>query len=677
MKNLQNLSRYDAEQILKQRFGIGRFYDEQWESISALLRGERILLIQKTGYGKSLCFQFPALLFDGLTVVFSPLIALMRDQVMRLQSLGIAAKCINFQQTWEENRSIIEEAKQGLIKILYIAPEQQESSLWQDSVRHLNLSMVVVDEAHCISMWGHDFRPAYRRIIDLVNLLPKSMPIIAATATATKRVEKDVAAQLAGKIRIIRGNLARENFRLYVVDVKSDDEKLIWLAQHLDKLPGTGIIYTGTVNETELIDRWLNFNKIPSRFYNSTLDRKSRIEVEQGLLDNAWKCVVSTNALGMGIDKPDLRFIIHTQFPQSPVHYYQEIGRAGRDGLPTTIILLYNPEDKGLPEAFIKGAKPPAYKYERVISELKKDTLGISALMMRSNLGEKQLRTIIEDLKDQNVVREVTLDRGIRYEFIRKSKRFNFKQMDKLRARKTKELKLMMKYAESTKPRMAFLCRHLGDKRVPKTVSCDNSGLPKLYFSTDTFWDGQLNEFKQHDFPVLETEDKRYNIINGRASSYYGVSNVGNAIHKCKYEDGGEFPDFLVKKLINAYLYGFKDEHFDLILYVPPTVSGNLVRNLATKVAQNLKIPVCHDLIKVRKTQKQKMFQNIQLKSQNVADAFALSKPELVKGKSILLIDDIYDSGFTIKEIGKYLSRQGAAKIAPLVLAKTMSGDKL
>ena len=254
--------------------------------------------------------------------------------------------------------NVISEAKQGSVKILYIAPERQENMTWLEEVRHMKLSMVVVDEAHCISVWGHDFRPAYRRIINLVNLLPKGLPVLATTATATKRVEHDVASQITGELKVIRGNLLRENFKLYVVNVQSDDDKLIWLAQNITKLDGTGIIYTGTVVETELISKWFEFLKIPARSYNSRLDADTRKEVESGLLNNEWKCVISTNALGMGIDKPDLRFIIHTQFPQSPVHYYQEIGRAGRDGLQTLIVLLYNPEDRDLPEAFIEGAKP-------------------------------------------------------------------------------------------------------------------------------------------------------------------------------------------------------------------------------------------------------------------------------------------------------------------------------
>ena len=455
------LNRDKAEQLLKQRFGLDRFYDEQWETISRVLRGERLLLIERTGFGKSLCFQFPAMLFDGLTVVFSPLIALMRDQVNKLQALGIVAKCINSNQSDEENMNVISDAKQGSVKILYIAPERQENMTWLEEVRHMKLSMVVVDEAHCISVWGHDFRPAYRRIINLVNLLPKGLPVLATTATATKRVEHDVASQITGELKVIRGNLLRENFRLYVVNVQSDDDKLIWLAQNITKLDGTGIIYTGTVVETELISKWYEFLKIPARSYNSRLDADTRKEVESGLLNNEWKCVISTNALGMGIDKPDLRFIIHTQFPQSPVQYYQEIGRAGRDGLSTVIVLLYNPEDRDLPEAFIEGAKPSTAKYQRVIAAIQNEMLGEKELMKRTNLGQTQIRVIRADLIDQGIIREVYIGKSKKYEFIPNSKPFDPSFYDQVREAKTKELNAMIEYAETSQSRMSYLCEYL------------------------------------------------------------------------------------------------------------------------------------------------------------------------------------------------------------------------
>ena len=348
-------TRYKEENKLKQTFGLDKFYDDQWETIARILKGERVLLIEKTGFGKSLCFQYPATVFKGTTVIFSPLIALMRDQVKKLNSLGIAAKCINSEQTPEENTQIIEDAKSGKVKILYIAPERQENSEWIEATRQMNLSMVVIDEAHCISVWGHDFRPAFRRIINLVKLLPTGLPVLATTATATKKVETDVASQIGGNISVLRGNLLRENFKLYVVKVTSEDEKLIWLGQNLEKLEGTGILYTGTRVYTEIYSKWFEHLKLSTIGYNAGLDTNSRIAIENGLMSNKWKCVISTNALGMGIDKPDIRFIIHTQIPQSPIHYYQEIGRAGRDGKPSNIILFYNPEDKKLPEAFIEG----------------------------------------------------------------------------------------------------------------------------------------------------------------------------------------------------------------------------------------------------------------------------------------------------------------------------------
>ncbi|MDR1814978.1 MAG: RecQ family ATP-dependent DNA helicase [Tannerella sp.] len=294
------MNRPQAEILLRQSFKIDHFYDEQWQTIEKILNGERVLLIEKTGFGKSLCFQFPATVFDGMTVIFSPLIALMRDQIKKLQSLGISAKCINSEQTPEENLQIIEEAKRGEIKILYIAPERQENSDWIEAVRQMRLSMVVVDEAHCISVWGHDFRPAFRRIVNLVNLLPTGLPVLATTATATKRVEQDIAAQIGGGITVVRGNLMRENFRLFVIKVASEDEKYIWLGKNIetlaDRLGGSGIIYTGRRVDTEMYAQWLEYLNIPATSYNAGLDPASRIDIEETSEQKIFESTISKKA---------------------------------------------------------------------------------------------------------------------------------------------------------------------------------------------------------------------------------------------------------------------------------------------------------------------------------------------------------------------------------------------
>lgn len=671
------MTRIEAEQILQKTFKIPCFYDEQWKTIEMILNGERVLLIEKTGFGKSLCFQFPAIILDGITVIFSPLIALMRDQVKKLNQLGISARCVNSEQTEEENTQIIETAKRGKIKILYIAPERQNSSEWVEATRQMKLSMVVVDEAHCISVWGHDFRPAFRRIINLVNLLPKGLPVLATTATATKQVEADIAQQMGGDLNIIRGNLMRNNFKLFVIKVQSEDEKMIWLGKNLEKLPGTGILYTGTRVNTEVYSRWFEYLNIPSMGYNAGLDTESRIAIEEGLMQNKWKCVISTNALGMGIDKPDIRFIIHTQIPQSPVHYYQEIGRAGRDGEPAFIILFYAPEDKSLPEAFIEGGRPSVHKYEKVISEVKKDLLGERELIKKTNLKQNQFRIIKADLLDQKIIREVTIERSKKFEYIPGAPKLNTQLFEALRATKTEDLNNMIEYVETSQSRMKYLCDFLGDSTSNITDSCDNTGLKKVHVIVTDEWIQKINEFHDQYFPILEVEKKGTNLVNGIAASYYGFSNVGTTLHRCKYEKGGDFPDFLLKLTLKAFRKQFGQNKFDLVLYVPPTKSGDLVKNFAIKISEVLNIPISHQLKKQRETEEQKIFENAFLKSDNVKDVFFYEKRNQVFGKNILLIDDIYDSGATIKEIGRYLTKLGAFEIAPLTIAKTVGGDKL
>jgi ATP-dependent DNA helicase RecQ len=675
MKSL--MKRSEAEIELKKKFRLNEFYDDQWTVIEKLFNGERILLIEKTGYGKSLCYQFPAVHFEGTTIVFTPLIALMRDQIAKLDSLGISAKCINSNQTEEENQSVIEDAKRNKIKLLYIAPERMENAEWLQTARQLKISMVVVDEAHCISVWGHDFRPAYRRIIQLINLLPVSFPVLATTATATKRVEEDVKKQIGKNVTSLRGNLFRENLKLLVVNVKDEDEKMVWIGKNADKLNGNGVIYAGTQVSTEIYSKWLQFLNISSVSYNAGMDAQTRIEIENDFQKNKYKMVVSTNALGMGIDKPDIRFIIHTQIPQSPIHYYQEIGRAGRDGKPSYIILFYSVDDKSLPLSFIENGKPSVSKYNRIIEIVKKDRLGIQGIVKKANMKQTQVRVILADLIEQGIINEVLEGKNKKYEYKYGAAELNTKSFEILRIAKLKELDEMINYVETANCRMKFLRDFLGDNNEETCGKCDNDLNKKYGVKIDEEWKRKVDEFKDSYFPILEVETAKTNLINGVAGSYYGFSNVGKAIHRSKYEGSGDFPDFLLKITLRAFKKVLGNIKFDLILFVPPTESGDLVKNFAQKISVTLKIPISYNLIKTRNTSPQKVFQTGLLKKENVVGAFSYNSSKEINGKNILLIDDVFDSGNSIKEIGRYLTNLGAAKIAPLAIAKTVGGDNL
>lgn len=680
-----SIDRTEHEKNLKRIFGIDRFYDEQWDAIRRILSGERILMIQRTGFGKSLCYQYPATQFSGLTVIFSPLIALMRDQVKSLNSKGISARYINSEQSPEENSATIQAALNGEIKILYIAPERQENQEWIEATRRMNLSMVVIDEAHTISVWGHDFRPAFRRIINLVKLLPQDLPVLATTATATKRVQNDIEKQIGGQLTTIRGSLVRSNFNLYVIRVQSEDEKLVWLAQHLNDIDGTGLVYTGTRVDTESYAKWLVQNGVNAVNYNAGHDAETRKDIENGLMENRYKCVVSTNALGMGIDKADIRFIIHTQIPASPIHYYQEIGRAGRDGKPTTIVLFYNEhiDDNGtavdyrLPKAFIDGARPSKDKYIKAINALKEEPLTISGLMKATNLKQTQVRVIKADLIEQGIIREVVNGKSKTLEYQYGAPEIDTQAFETLRIAKLKDLESMIGYVYTDKPRMQYLCDFLDDDTPTVFSNCDNTTLSKQTVQMTDEWACRIAEFHENYFPILEAGAKSGNMIDGVAASYYGVSNVGNAIHRSKYENGGDFPDFLLRLTLKAFWKKLSDINFDLVLYVPPTHSGDLVKNFAEKFANSINVPLSSGLLKVRATNEQKIYQNSYLKQENIKDAFTYDHPDDIDGKKILLLDDIYDSGATMKEIGRLLTSMGAELIVPIAIAKTVGGDIL
>ena len=541
--------------------------------------------------------------------------------------------------------------------------------------------MIVIDEAHTISTWGHDFRPAFRRIINLVRHLPEHLPILATTATATRRVQHDIEQQIGGRLTTIRGSLTRDNFCLFAIHVNSEDEKLMWLAHNLPRIQGSGLIYTGTRVDAELYANWLRFCNISAVEYHAGLDVDTRQDIEQGLMQNRWKCIVSTNALGMGIDKPDIRFVIHIQIPQSPIHYYQEIGRAGRDGKQTIIILFYNQAVKGddgiaedyrLPKSFIDSARPGNEIYERVIELLKEESLSERELVKASNLKQNQVRIVKADLIEQGIIKEARYGKSKKYEYQYNAPELDTSGFEHLRQLKIRELDAMVGYVYTKMPRMQYLCRFLdSDEGVFR--NCDNTDFRKLTSKPTDAVIAALQQFRETFFPRLEVETAKSNLKNGYAASYYGVSAVGGALHRCKYENGGDFPDFLLRLTLKAFYRHFKVRDFDMVLFVPPTHSGNLVRNFAVKFARALKLPCSGSLVKTRRTQEQKVFQNGYNKRDNVADAFDI-EASVVEGKRIILIDDIFDSGATIKEIGNLLTRKRAESIVPMVIAKTVGG---
>ncbi len=489
------MNRNEAELRLKEIFGFNHFHDEQWKTISHVLKGEKVLLIERTGFGKSLCYQFPATVLPGITIIFSPLIALMRDQVQKLNKLGVKAACLNSEQSSAENSDILSAAIDGKLKILFIAPERLENLQWAKAVPQMKLAMVVVDEAHCISVWGHDFRPAFRRIVELVRMLPDRVPVLATTATATPVVERDIARQMSGEVRVIRGKLMRGNLQLHVQVMGEQDDKLIWLAQHLGRFDGSGIIYAGTRKEVVKITGWLQQNKISCAGYHAGLTPGERKKIEQGMMENRWKCVVSTNALGMGIDKPDIRFVIHTQIPQSPIHYYQEIGRAGRDGDTGKVVLLYHPDDIKLPKLFINFSKPAAATYQKFIRVLEEEPLSEQKLTDKLRVPDAVIRSIKTDLLEQGIIRE-KLKAGKRIlSLIPSGPAPDMEMIETLRKVRFAELDQMVAYATTKESRMKFLCSYLGDLEEFDLKNCDNSGMRPLPLMDDILIERRLRIF--------------------------------------------------------------------------------------------------------------------------------------------------------------------------------------
>ena len=667
------------EQLLTERFHIGTgFHPGQRDIIEQLVQGRRLLVIQHTGWGKSLCYQVASLYYPHLTLVFSPLKALMRDQCQRcINVYAIPAAIVSSEFSQEENRTTLAQAVEGYFKILFIAPERLDNTDWQGYVPEMRISMIVIDEAHCISTWGHDFRPHYQRIVRLLTALPKNMPVLALTATANQRVEDDVLQQIGAGAQVVRGTMQRPNLYLNVEQLHRDREKLAYLAELLPRCPGTGIIYTATKHDAEMVAAFLCQQGIQAEYYHAGREESIRQDVEQKLMANQYKVVCSTNALGMGIDKPDIRFIIHYQIPGSPIHYYQEIGRAGRDGKVAWYILLYDPADLDIQEHFIRTAKPEGKYYEFVLSLLRIVSQGLYDLMRASGYARSVVQNILIDLEEQHLVEHNHKDRT--YEAIQTLRQADFANYDVVREQKQRELSAIQDYAQLRSCYMEYLTSYLGDQATYQCRICGNcrsSNFPFIRLSERML--GAATRFLEEEFlPRIEKRGTEKHPVHeaGWSLSYHGSTRAGRLVRASKYEDAGPFALSLVARAVEIVRIRYPLAAINGIVSVPPTRSGMLVETFARQVAAQLSLEYLSVLVKVRRTQEQKSLSNWLRKKGNVKDAFTVRFPEQIAGRTLLLIDDIYDSGYMLREVGQTLMRAGAKAVYPLTITRTAHSD--
>jgi ATP-dependent DNA helicase RecQ len=455
------------------------FRPGQLEAISAVA-GERrrVLLVQRTGWGKSaVYFIATRLLRDdgaGPTLLVSPLLALMRNQIEAAARLGIRAETINSSNNEEWDR-VREELQQDAVDVLLISPERFNNDGFRDQVLPAlatRVGLLVVDEAHCISDWGHDFRPDYRRIVRVLERLPRGVPVLCTTATANDRVVDDVVAQLGADLAVFRGPLDRESLALSVVDMPSRADRLAWLAATIPTLTGSGIVYCLTVDDTASLARFLVSEGIDARSYSGDTDPVDREAVERALLANDVKVVVATSALGMGFDKPDLGFVIHFQSPGSPIAYYQQVGRAGRALDHAPAVLMRGHEDEDIQDYFIRTAFPTRQQAEEVIGVLGDAGVPVTVgeILSQVNVRKGRLEAMLKVLEVDGAVAR---DRG---KWWRTPEEWTYDQerVSSVTASRRLEQQAMRDYAATDKCLMEFLRLQLDDPEAAPCGRCAN-----------------------------------------------------------------------------------------------------------------------------------------------------------------------------------------------------------
>ncbi|MCP4487454.1 MAG: RecQ family ATP-dependent DNA helicase [Gammaproteobacteria bacterium] len=689
------------------------FRDGQWEAIDALVNHrQKLLVVQRTGWGKSSVYFISTKIFRdrgmGPTIIVSPLLALMRNQIESAQRLGIVAETMNSTNTadWQ---AVSQRMLNNQIDCLLISPERLANDAFIETVLQPiadRIALMVIDEAHCISDWGHDFRPDYRRIVNILRQLPDNTPVLGTTATANNRVVEDIQTQL-GDIQIHRGPLIRESLALQTMVLPDQASRLAWLAQVIPTLPGTGIVYVLTQRDADMVAKWLNQQGISALPYYSGVTHPNFVNhagkedtdlyrqyLETQLLENNIKVLVATTALGMGYDKPDLRFVLHYQAPSSIVAYYQQVGRAGR-GIENAIgVLMSGTEDNDIHAFFRRTAFPSQDDVQRLLAALDgADGLSLEKLEKEANLPQKRIEHVLKYLRTENpspviAIRKTWFRAPVHYQMDLE----HIRKITEIREREWSEIN---EYLGTSACLMLALRNALDDSSQEACGKCENCiaqpvltkniyqelGIRATQFLRQSEEvikprkqiavsnDEAARTFVEYDFPrnlgKLAAQE-------GRVLSRWGDAGWGRLVADNKH--AGQFSDELVEAMVEMLQQRWQPNPApQWVCCVPSRNHPELVPNFARRLAARLGLTFIDVVSKVKDNKPQKGQENRFHQCRNLDGAFAVN--QAVPDTPVLLIDDIIDSGWTLAVIAALLQRAGSGVVYPVALASSSVKD--
>ena len=684
--------RYDAERAQTLlRIGAGQasatFRDGQEAAIRHVVEGQgRLLVIQKTGWGKSFVYFIATQLLReagaGPVLLISPLLSLMRNQLTAAERMGVRAATIHSdnQSEWSEVEAKLQ---QDQLDILLISPERLANERFVAEVLgHISgqIALLVIDEAHCISDWGHDFRPHYRLLERIVRTLPSSLRVLATTATANDRVLSDLSDVLGPALHVAKGELSRPSLSLQTIRLSGQAERLAWLAAQLPALPGSGIVYTLTPRDAEEVAAFLRSRGIDVRAYFG--QSEDRPELERALLDNQVKALISTTALGMGFDKPDLSFVIHYQTPGSVVAYYQQVGRAGRALATARGVLLSGKEETAINDFFIDSAFPTRAEAAEVLEALASARSGLTVfeLMGQVNLSKGRIEKTIALLSLESPAPVVK--QGAKWQRSAASLSESFWQRaERLTTLRRAEQAEMMAYVRLESGHMEFLIRALdGDdsKVSPAALAPLSSEVDPLLLREAVAFLRRTSlpieprkVWPPGGLPIHKLSGKlaaSQQAEQGRALCVLGDGGWGQLVRAGKLAE--RFDDELVLACVELLASWAPQPAPSWLTCVPSLRHPTLVPGFAARLAERLGLPFVPALRNTEQRPAQRTLANGTQKGRNVDGAFALWEEPVPSG-AVLLVDDLVDSRWTLTVATWLLRKAGAGAVWPLTLARS------